>query len=155
MHWQLSVIGILLIQGGNLGSIICSHSWTFNPHEKKELNGFQYTLLHGVVCTTRGFSSSRISIFTGKRNPAFLPLPSKIEILSIEENQIIFFLFPQGKWVALNNETVGCMENQNFDRTKQWNSGLHGKSQFLSSLSRNPLLTQVHPIALKAPKDLL
>lgn len=67
----------------------------------------------GLVCTMRGFHALWISVSKEERNHAFLPLPWKIEILYIKENQFIFFPFPQGKCVTPDNKILGCIENQN------------------------------------------
>ena len=49
----------------------------------------------------RGLHPSQIFISMGERSSAFLPLPQEIEILSIDENHLIFPLFHQiMEWTA-------------------------------------------------------
>lgn len=80
------------------------------------------------VCVTKGFNTWQISISAVESNLAFLPLPWKIEILTIEEKQSIFFFpFPHIK------------VSQHI--TKEWPCG---KSRQFFSLSQNPLVAQTY-----------
>lgn len=100
-------------------SLVCTYLiFPSREGKQKRLPSDRHVLIEyneGVFCVVRGLCSLRISILERERSRTFLPLAYEIEILSIKENQFIFLLFPQGKCVVPNNETItmGCTENQN------------------------------------------
>lgn len=76
------------------------HQMVFQPLGPK--SALCESIFH-KVSATRGSHDPGISIFIGERSPMFRTVPYKIKILSIEENQSNFFLFPRKR--------MSCMEN--------------------------------------------
>lgn len=120
-HWIL-IRSVAMILTNRILICLCNTFFYPDPKllkiESCPPHSWFYLKIYVHVHCQLGLRTLQIFIFMGERNPVFLSLPPKTEMLSIEENQIFFWMC----WI------------------KQQKSGL-----YLSSLLWNDLIAKTHP----------